>query len=158
LNRVASFIEPMLNADWEAAALRKPSILVVEDHPDTQSALAEHFEERGWNVAVASDGEAALRLARESPPDIVCLDLNLPNSSGYDVCEQMRADPTLETVIILMTSARSTLDVRAFALDAGADAYLSKPYKLDELVAVIERLCQWDPLPSSVPEGRATGC
>jgi CheY-like chemotaxis protein len=114
--------------------------LVVEDHPDTQSALAAHLEQHGWDVALASDGDTAVRIAHETKPALICLDLNLPNISGYDVCEQLRSDPTLEGAIILMMSARCSVDVHAYSLEAGADAYLPKPYDLDEVLLVVERL------------------
>jgi DNA-binding response OmpR family regulator len=119
-------------------ALRPRLALVVEDHPDTQSALAAHLEQDGWKVEVASDGDDALRIAHDRRPELVCLDLNLPNICGYEVCERMRSDPALAATIIVMMSARSTLDVRAYSLEAGADAYLAKPYEPEELSATIE--------------------
>ena len=119
---------------------RSRLVVVVEDHPDTQSAVAEQLRECGFEVAVASDGITALRIIRERRPEIVYLDLNLPHISGFDVCEQIRADPDLKDVVILMTSARGTLDVRANALEAGADAYVPKPYDFDQLLAHVERL------------------
>jgi DNA-binding response OmpR family regulator len=116
--------------------------LVVEDHADTQSALAAHLAQHGWDVELASDGYAALRIVREMQPRLVCLDLNLPNISGYEVCEQIRGDAAVHDTIILMVSARCTVDVRAYSLEAGADAYLPKPYDLDELLIVVDRLCE----------------
>jgi DNA-binding response OmpR family regulator len=115
-------------------------VLVVEDHPDTQSAVAEQLAECGFEVAVASDGIEALRMIREKRPALVYLDLNLPHISGYDVCEQIRADPELADVVILMTSARGTLDVRAHALEAGANAYVPKPYSLEQILSHVEQL------------------
>ncbi len=117
-------------------------VLVVEDHPATQSALADVLTEQGWEVALAFDGETAIRLAREVHPAVVWLDLNLPTISGFDVCEQIRADPMLNDVSIVMTSARHSLDVRANSLEAGADAYLPKPYDVDELMRVVEHVCR----------------
>jgi DNA-binding response OmpR family regulator len=122
--------------------LRPRSALVVEDHPDTQSALAAHLEQNGWEVAVASDGEEALRIARKCRPRLICVDLNLPNISGYDVCEQIRDDPVLEWAIVIMVSARTSVDVRANSLEAGADAYVAKPYDADKLLALVEHLCR----------------
>jgi CheY-like chemotaxis protein len=113
--------------------------LVVEDDPDTQSALAAYLEQDGWEIELASDGDDALRITRERRPELVCLDLNLPDISGYDVCERIRSDPALAGTIIVMMSARATIDVRAYSLEAGADAYLAKPYELEELSATIER-------------------
>jgi DNA-binding response OmpR family regulator len=119
---------------------RKGVILVVEDHPDTRAAVAEHLHQHGWAVAVASDGDAALRMARETRPDLVYLDLNLPGVSGFEVCESIRADPLLRDIVIVMTSARHTIDVRAYSLEAGADAYLAKPYDLDRLMSLLDDL------------------
>ena len=123
---------------------RERLVLVVEDHPDTQSAVAEHLAESGFEVAVASDGLAALEFVRERHPQVVYLDLNLPHISGYDVCEQIRADPALADIVIVMTSARGSLDVRAHALEAGADAYVPKPYSLERLLAQVNDLALRD--------------
>ena len=79
-------------------------------------------------------------MVRERHPGVVCLDLNLPRISGYDVCEQIRADPAIQDISILMTSARRSLDVRVFSLEAGADAYLTKPFGMEQLTVEIERL------------------
>jgi CheY-like chemotaxis protein len=115
-------------------------ILIVEDHPDTQSAVAEVLESRGWDVAVASDGHTALKIMREHHPELVYLDLNLPHISGYEVCEQMKTDPALKDIPVLMTSASVTPGVHAFSLDAGADAYVPKPYDFNKLAVMIEEL------------------
>jgi DNA-binding response OmpR family regulator len=70
----------------------------------------------------------------------VCLDLNLPRISGYEVCEQIRMDPAVKDIAILMTSARTSLDIKVFSLEAGADSYLAKPYPLHRLTDEIEEL------------------
>ena len=115
-------------------------ILVVEDEPDIRSLVAEHLIDAGFDVCLASDGETALQLVRERRPGLVCLDLNLPRISGYDVCEQIRTDPAANDIAILMTSARNSLDIKVFSLEAGADAYLAKPYALHRLTNEIEEL------------------
>jgi DNA-binding response OmpR family regulator len=115
-------------------------ILVVEDEPDIRSLVAEQLIAAGYDVCLASDGETALQLVRERRPGLVCLDLNLPRISGYDVCEQIRMDPAANDIAILMTSARNSLDIKAFSLEAGADAYLAKPYPLQRLTAEIDEL------------------
>jgi DNA-binding response OmpR family regulator len=121
-------------------AHRRRLVLVVEDDPDVQALAAEHLTQRGFDVALAADGHTALRILRESRPELVYLDLNLPHISGYDVCEQIRNDPALRDIAVIMTSARCTFDVRAHALDAGADVYLPKPYDIEELSERIEEL------------------
>jgi DNA-binding response OmpR family regulator len=115
-------------------------VLVVEDNPDIQALVAEHLVAEGFDVHLASDGEVAMRMVRELLPGVLCLDLNLPRISGYDVCEQIRMDPAIQDVSILMTSARNSLDVRVYSLEAGADAYLTKPYGMKQLTDEIERL------------------
>src|SRR5689334_9707713 len=115
-------------------------VLVVEDEPDIRSIVAEHLQAEGYDVCLAPTGEIAMQVVRERRPGVVCLDLNLPRISGYDVCEQIRADLTLQDVAILITSARHSLGAMVFSLEAGADAYLAKPYKLTQLSAEIERL------------------
>jgi DNA-binding response OmpR family regulator len=115
-------------------------VLLVEDDPDIRSLVAEHLIKIGFDVCVAADGERAMQMIRERLPGVVCLDLNLPRISGYDVCEQIRADPTIKDISILITSARNSLDVRVFSLEAGADSYLTKPYGMKQLTHEIERL------------------
>jgi DNA-binding response OmpR family regulator len=117
-------------------------VLVVEDHPDTQSMVAEHLTERGFEVVVAADGITAMQIVRDRRPDIVYLDVNLPHISGYDVCEQIRADPELKDTAIVMTSARHSIDVHAYSLEAGADVYMPKPYNFEQLTEHFERLCR----------------
>jgi DNA-binding response OmpR family regulator len=115
-------------------------VLIVEDHPDTQSALAEVFEQAGYETAVASDGDAGLSIVRARHPALVCLDLHLPRISGHDVCERIREDPSLDDVAIMMTSAGRSPEDHGHALDAGADMYMAKPLLLDELIAVAAEL------------------
>lgn len=115
-------------------------ILVVEDEPDIRSLVAEHLIAAGYDVCLASDGETAMQLVRERHPGLVCLDLNLPRISGYDVCEQIRTDAAGSDIAILMTSARNSLDIKVFSLEAGADAFLAKPYALKRLTDEIEEL------------------
>jgi DNA-binding response OmpR family regulator len=115
-------------------------VLVVEDDPDTRELVSDHLRDEGFDVCIASDGETAMQMIRERLPEVVCLDLNLPRISGYDVCEQIRSDASISGVSILITSARNSLDVRVFSLEAGADAYLIKPFGLKHLTHEIEQL------------------
>jgi DNA-binding response OmpR family regulator len=117
-------------------------VLVVEDDPDTRELVSDHLRDEGFEVCMASDGETAMQMIRQRAPDVLCLDLNLPRISGYDVCEQIRADPAISGISILITSARNALDVRVFSLEAGADAYLIKPFGLEQLAHEIEKLVE----------------
>jgi two-component system, OmpR family, phosphate regulon response regulator PhoB len=115
-------------------------VLVVEDHEDTQAFVAHHLEGYGFDVATASDGESAMRLMRERRPALVYLDMNLPNLSGYDVCEQIRTDPSLQDIPVVMTSAQKSVNVHAACIEAGADAFVPKPFHLDALADMIARM------------------
>lgn len=141
--------------DCTAGFRPKHLVLVVEDHPDTRTAVVEHLEEHGFEVAIASDGEAALRAIREKQPDLVYLDMNLPRISGYDVCEQIRTDPLLREVGVIMTSAQCSLHVHVACLEAGADAFIPKPFELDALADAMDRIVSTRAAPpSSAPPSR----
>jgi CheY-like chemotaxis protein len=114
--------------------------LIVEDHDDTQTCVAEQLTDYGFEVATASDGETAMRLMRERRPALVYLDMNLPNLSGYDVCEQIRSDPSLRDIPVVMTSAHTSLTVHASCIEAGADAFVPKPFQLDRFAEMIGRM------------------
>ena len=103
--------------------------LVVEDHPDARALVRTYLLGMGVEVVDVAEGRSAIRQLESSPPDLVCLDLMLPELSGYEVCEFMRAHPTLKDVPILIMSARAKPMDRAFAEDVGATAYLVKPFK-----------------------------
>jgi CheY-like chemotaxis protein len=115
-------------------------VLVVEDHEDTQTCIVEQLLDYGFDVVTASDGETAMRLIRERRPALVYLDMNLPNVSGYDVCEQIRADPSLRCIPVVMTSAQTSVAVHAACIEAGADAFVPKPFQLDAFAEMIGRI------------------
>lgn len=120
--------------------LRGQLVLIVEDHEDTQACVARELEDHGFEVATASDGESAMRLMRERRPALVYLDMNLPNVSGYDVCEQIRTDPALQDIPVVMTSAQTSVSVHASCIEAGADAFVPKPFRLDAFAEMIGRM------------------
>jgi DNA-binding response OmpR family regulator len=111
-------------------------ILVVEDESDI-AQLVQHTLERSGDakVEIAASGDVALRAANEAPPDLVVLDLNLPNVSGFEVCRILRARPATRDVPIIMLTARTTEADRVSGLDLGADDYVTKPFSLRELAA-----------------------
>lgn len=103
--------------------------LVVEDHPDARALVRTYLLSMGVEVVDVAEGRSAIRQLELSPPDLVCLDLMLPELSGFEVCEFMRAHPALREVPILIMSARAKPMDRAFAEEVGATAYLVKPFK-----------------------------
>jgi two-component system, OmpR family, response regulator MprA len=109
------------------------SILIVEDDPGVQKYLKELLLDNGYSVQVATDGVTALNSIKRLAPDLVILDLGLPNMSGEAVCMEIRKNhPDLK--IIILTAKDSIADIVA-GLDLGADDYMTKPFVADELLA-----------------------
>ncbi len=113
-------------------------ILVVEDDPDIRTALEQNLGDVGYVVSAAGTAREALRLAALSPPDLVLLDLMLPDRPGSDVCRALRTDPRTRTVPVIMLSARSGEEDRVAGLEQGADDYVQKPFSMRELLLRIE--------------------
>lgn len=113
--------------------MKARQLLVVEDDADTHSLLQMYFAEHGFNVSVAVRGPEALNAARQSLPDLILLDINLPGMSGLEVCAALRAAPRTAHIPIIFISERSTQSDRLTGLSAGAVDYVSKPFDLEEL-------------------------
>ncbi|GAA1259392.1 hypothetical protein GCM10009579_16810 [Streptomyces javensis] len=107
-------------------------VLVVEDDPQLVRALVLNMRARQYGVDAAPDGATALRLAATRQPDVVILDLGLPDMDGVDVIKALRG---WNRAPILVLSARRASDEKVAALDAGADDYITKPFSMDELLA-----------------------
>lgn len=110
-------------------------ILIVEDDAAIGSELRKALVVSGYDVSLAEDGRAALADGRAHPPDLVLLDLGLPDIEGVELCRRLRIDLP-ETVIVVLTARTEEAEV-VVALDAGADDYLTKPFRLAELIARI---------------------
>jgi DNA-binding response OmpR family regulator len=110
-------------------------ILVVEDEPALQETLAYNLERQGYNVETASDGQAALDVARSLQPDLIVLDLMLPILDGFEVCRIIRQE---SNVPILILTARDDEIDRVIGLEMGADDYLTKPFSMREFLARVK--------------------
>ncbi len=119
------------------AADPRPRILIVEDEADIVTLLRYNLERAGFETAVATDGEEALLMCREDPPDIAILDWMLPLLSGVELCRRLRRAPETRTLPIVVLTARGEEGDRVRGLDAGADDYVTKPFSPVELVARI---------------------
>ncbi len=120
----------------------KPRVLVVEDDAEIAGVLRRSLRLESYDVALADDGEAALREAANFEPDAVVLDLGLPRLDGVEVCRQLRAE---SDVPILILTARDGVDSRVEGLDSGADDYLVKPFERQELLARLRALLRRRP-------------
>ena len=115
----------------------RPHALVVDDEPRLVRLVSAYLEREGFSVSTAGDGEQALLLARERPPDVVILDLMLPGIDGIEVCRRIRA---FSDAYIVMLSARAEEVDKIVGLSTGADDYVTKPFSPGELIARIRAM------------------
>ena len=114
--------------------------LVVDDDPDIRKLIATILGRLGFTVTQASDGRDAIRRLDANKPSLLCLDLMLPESSGFDVCEHINNTPALSGLPILMISAREMPDSRAMAEELGVTKYLVKPFTQAEFIAGVKEV------------------
>jgi DNA-binding response OmpR family regulator len=114
--------------------------LVVEDDPSLQRAMLAQLESDGFKVLAAYDHDTAVRHLSTNKPQVVCVDLGLPSESGFVVCEHIRRQPELINVPILVTSERSFPEDMAHAEEAGANAFLKKPFTMKKLTKYVMAL------------------
>ena len=115
-------------------------ILVVEDDKDIAALIEHYLEKAGYGSEVVHDGGKALMAARETPPDLVILDLMLPGLSGLEVCKALRLHNRTSALPIIMVTARGEESERILGLDSGADDYIVKPFSPHELIARVRAL------------------
>ena len=118
----------------------KPTVMIVEDEASLLTMLRYNLEKEGYNVTEASDGEEAVTVADETPPDAVILDWMLPRMSGLEVCRQLRRKNETRSVPIIMLTARSEETDKVRGLNVGADDYMTKPFSMPELIARVRAL------------------
>ncbi|RMH42184.1 MAG: DNA-binding response regulator [Deltaproteobacteria bacterium] len=113
-------------------------ILIIEDEPDIVRGLVDALEFEGFAVRAAATGQEGIEAARDFRPDLVLLDLMLPDKNGYLVCEALRADDPVVPIMMLTAKAQESDKIRGF--DVGADDYVTKPFSIAELIARIHAL------------------
>ena len=119
-------------------------ILIVDDEPNIVTSLEFLMRGSDYDVRVARNGEEALRLAESFRPDVVLLDVMMPQRSGFEVCRRIRENPALQDMKIVMLTARGRDIEREKGLKSGANAYVTKPFSTKELMITVRGL-----LPSS---------
>lgn len=123
-----------------AEAMAPKRILVVEDEDNIAIALDYLMTREGYEQQRIATGAGALDLIRAMHPDLVLLDVMLPEVSGYEICQNVRMDPSLNDVRILMMTARGSAMERRKGLAMGADGFISKPFELKALRAEVRRI------------------
>ncbi len=119
--------------------MANPKILVVDDEPDVVALIERTLRSDGFDVVTAYDGIGALDLVSSEKPDLILLDIMMPMMSGYEVCEQVKANPQTQHIPIVCLSSAHTPDARSHTIRAGAAELITKPFMPAELVAQIRR-------------------
>ena len=115
-----------------------PTLLIVDDVPTNVEVLARMFWQKGYNVRVALSGDLALQVMRNSKPDLVLLDINMPGMNGLQVCEHMKANPLWSSIPIIFISAMADAADKVKAFAAGGVDYVTKPFELVEVEARVD--------------------
>ena len=125
----------------------KAKILVVDDEPDVLQLVEYNLKAADYEVVTAGDGEEALKKARALLPNLIILDLMLPELDGLEVCKLLRRDQSTAAIPILMLTAKAAEMDRVLGLELGADDYVTKPFSPRELVLRVKRLLRTGPAP-----------
>ena len=122
--------------------MAKTKILIVDDEPDAVELIEFNLKAAGYECSSAADGNEALKKARSFCPDLIVLDLMLPEVDGLEVCKILKRDPALLAIPILMLTAKAAEIDRVLGLELGANDYVTKPFSPRELVLRIKNLLQ----------------
>jgi DNA-binding response OmpR family regulator len=131
--------------------MRSQTILVIDDDRDLARVIVRTLEQEGYDVIHASNGTSGLQIAREHRPDLVVLDLTMPDIDGLEVCKTLRREPRSARLPILVLSARASAADRVLGLELGADDYLIKPFVAQELAARVKAILRRSELSSVQP-------
>jgi two-component system phosphate regulon response regulator PhoB len=118
----------------------KPKILVVDDEPEAVELVEFNLKQAGYAVSTAVDGAEALKKARSQPPDLIVLDVMLPEMDGFEICKTLRLEPATARVPVIMLTAKAAEIDRVLGLELGADDYLTKPFSPRELLLRIKKI------------------
>lgn len=115
-------------------------ILIADDEPDLLDLLQTRLKATGYQVALAADGVEAINAVKADQPDLIILDVMMPNRNGFQACRQLKDDPQFKNIPVILLTAKTTESDQFWGIEAGADAYITKPYNEKELLAKIKEL------------------
>lgn len=130
------------------------TILIIEDEQPNARMTQMALNGFGYHSVVVNNGLDGIQYARRNPPDLILLDVNMPKMSGYEVCDEIRRDPLLEKMPIIMLTARANFDDKLTGFHAGADDYVTKPYRKEELDARIQAVLRRASADFQVADGK----
>jgi len=116
-----------------------PTILVVEDSPTEMQMVKTALQNKGYEVITAANGEEGLEKVRHQLPSLVVLDVVLPGRNGFQVCRDLKSSPDTKNVPVILLTSKTQESDRFWGMKQGADAYLTKPWREDELLAVVAK-------------------
>ena len=117
-------------------------ILIADDNENIRDALTYLLEDEGYDLLLAKDGADTLRKVRERRPDILFLDIMMPEMNGYDVCRTIKNDPQLKSTYIIMLTAKGQVAEQERGKEVGADEYIVKPFSPMEILAKVKQILQ----------------
>ena len=127
---------------WIKPTLMRRKILVVEDDPDQLEAIRGNLKDAGFAIGTAANGVDALIKTRSVSPDLIVLDLMLPQLNGLDFCKTLRENPVTASIPVIMLTGLDSYFTRVAGFEAGVNVYLTKPYHPEELVSKVEALLE----------------
>jgi two-component system, OmpR family, alkaline phosphatase synthesis response regulator PhoP len=130
---------------------KRPLILSVDDESEIRELIRLHLERAGFNVVTAGNGEEAIEIVRRELPDVIVLDVMLPDVNGFGLCEILRSCETTASVPIVMLTACSSAESHKVARDTGANDYVNKPFRPAELIECVRKHLARGPLPAPKP-------
>jgi len=126
-----------------SSAFASARILVVDDEPTIRDILKFQLESAGFRVDCAETGEQGLRMVEDDPPDLVLLDLMIPETDGYEVCRRLKSGYGSRHIPVIMLTARGELAEKLRGLEHGANDYVTKPFSMPELLARVRNVLSW---------------
>ena len=118
--------------------MNEEKVLLVDDNPTNLQVLVGTLEGRAYNLLIAKNGESALRIVRNAHPDLILLDIMMPEMDGYEVCRQLKADPTSQEIPVIFLSALGDTKDKVQGLNLGAVDYITKPFQPEEVIARVD--------------------
>jgi len=119
--------------------MEKARILIMEDDDDTQGMVRFLLEYKGYTVLVAKDGKHGLEIAHNEKPDLILLDLAMPEMDGWSVAHRLKDDPATKKIPVIAVTAYTMSSDRRMALNAGCDGFIGKPMNVPEFIAEVEK-------------------
>lgn len=114
-------------------------ILVVDDDEKVLKQLESQLKEKGFEVSTALDGKSALEQVKKEQPDLITLDVMMPEMDGYETCFHLKEDPETKNIPVIMVTNRGKMKSRLTGISFGADFYISKPFEIEDLLELMEK-------------------